>query len=179
MRGISFLSSATLLNADLLLPPPSPPALLHRYRPYASSVSLVELRRFLSAPRSAICTPRNSSPSLTKKTIRCQAVGESNTTSQESQLYQGVYGPWTVEPSDVREVLLFFPPPLPPSFSVFFYVIAPISNRYGIRDFVLGIGFNGINRVLLPPLLICCIEICLCMYGYVHRMCVCFLYPFR
>lgn len=113
MPGISFLSSATTLNSDLLLLPPSPPALLHRHRySYASSVSLVELRRLLSPPsRSAICSLRTfSSCYLTKKTIRCQAVGEGTTNSRESQLYQGVYGPWTVESSDVREVLIFFLP---------------------------------------------------------------------
>lgn len=91
MSRISFLSS-------------SPLALLHHSRPNAS-VSVIDLKRSLSASHSATCTPRPSY--ATKKTIRCQAVGETPTTPQKSQLYQGVYGPWTVEPSDVREVLSF------------------------------------------------------------------------
>jgi hypothetical protein len=32
--------------------------------------------------------------------IKCEAVGDSSQT-----VYNGVYGPWTVESSDVREVL--------------------------------------------------------------------------
>ncbi|KAL6984026.1 hypothetical protein U1Q18_017401 [Sarracenia purpurea var. burkii] len=38
-----------------------------------------------------------------KRCIKCQAAGESS----ESCVYQGVYGPWTVDPSDVREVILY------------------------------------------------------------------------
>lgn len=149
------MSSSPLLNSDLLLPPsPSPAALLHRY---ASSVSPVQLRRFLSASSaSAICIPRTSSPSLTKKTIKCQA-----TTSQESQLYKGVYGPWTVEPSDVREVLLsffFFPPPFDciSSMLLFYFLI------WGYCSWKL-YSVELTLSIPLPISLICYIENCLCM----------------
>ncbi|XP_043706310.1 uncharacterized protein LOC122655971 [Telopea speciosissima] len=39
--------------------------------------------------------------------MKCQATGESSQTSSDRTIYQGIYGPWTVEPSDVREVLLY------------------------------------------------------------------------
>ncbi|CAI9785035.1 unnamed protein product [Fraxinus pennsylvanica] len=38
---------------------------------------------------------------LAKKTIKCQ------TASQKPIVYQGVYGPWTVESSDIQEVILY------------------------------------------------------------------------
>ncbi|KAJ8759387.1 hypothetical protein K2173_006907 [Erythroxylum novogranatense] len=38
--------------------------------------------------------------------VQCEAVGESSQ-SQAPAVYKGVYGPWTVEDSDVREVLLY------------------------------------------------------------------------
>ncbi|GLT46406.1 hypothetical protein SLA2020_201580 [Shorea laevis] len=39
--------------------------------------------------------------------IRCKAASESSQGSFERTVYQGVYGPWTVEPEDVREVILY------------------------------------------------------------------------
>ncbi|KAK6922474.1 Protein of unknown function DUF2301 [Dillenia turbinata] len=40
--------------------------------------------------------------------IKCKALGETSSFEQdEPAVYQGVYGPWSVEPSDVREVLLY------------------------------------------------------------------------
>ncbi|KAF5183420.1 integral membrane family protein [Thalictrum thalictroides] len=38
--------------------------------------------------------------------IRCQAVGDNNS-SLDSTVYQGIYGPWSVDQSDVREVILY------------------------------------------------------------------------
>lgn len=38
--------------------------------------------------------------------LRCQALGES---SVDGVVYQGTYGPWTVDSSDVREVLSLGP----------------------------------------------------------------------
>lgn len=52
----------------------------------------------------------SSIPPLKKKTItKCQAVGKSSSSSQSNSksevvYYQGVYGPWTIQPSDVQEV---------------------------------------------------------------------------
>lgn len=37
--------------------------------------------------------------------LKCKAVGDSSQTSLDPTVYQGIYGPWTVESSDVREVL--------------------------------------------------------------------------
>ncbi|XP_057948057.1 uncharacterized protein LOC131143764 [Malania oleifera] len=39
--------------------------------------------------------------------VKCQAVGESSQNSFGRVVYQGAYGPWSVEPSDVREVILY------------------------------------------------------------------------
>ncbi|KAJ8450087.1 hypothetical protein Cgig2_033281 [Carnegiea gigantea] len=39
--------------------------------------------------------------------IRCKAMEQVQSESSSTVVYQGVYGPWTVEPSDVREVILY------------------------------------------------------------------------
>ncbi|CAL9753423.1 unnamed protein product [Musa acuminata subsp. burmannicoides] len=40
--------------------------------------------------------------------VRCRATGEgSQSTFDDRMVYQGVYGPWTVDPSDIREVILY------------------------------------------------------------------------
>ncbi|KAK9117718.1 hypothetical protein Sjap_016665 [Stephania japonica] len=39
--------------------------------------------------------------------ITCKALGESSNTPIDQTVYQGTYGPWTVDPSDVREVILY------------------------------------------------------------------------
>ena len=46
----------------------------------------------------------SSISSISRKigSIKCQALGES---SVDGVVYQGIYGPWTVDSSDVREVL--------------------------------------------------------------------------
>lgn len=46
----------------------------------------------------------SSISSISRKigSIKCQALGES---SVDGVVYQGTYGPWTVDSSDVREVL--------------------------------------------------------------------------
>ncbi|CAO2829653.1 unnamed protein product [Amaranthus hypochondriacus] len=48
---------------------------------------------------------RNSVPQFKKigQKISCKAAE----TSSSSDVYQGVYGPWTIDPSDVREVILY------------------------------------------------------------------------
>jgi hypothetical protein len=45
---------------------------------------------------------RIPSPGIRIRSVRCKAAGENQ------QVYNGVYGPWTVESSDVQEVLLTF-----------------------------------------------------------------------
>ncbi|KAK7343209.1 hypothetical protein VNO77_11774 [Canavalia gladiata] len=40
--------------------------------------------------------------------VRCNAVGENRQGSlDETAVYQGIYGPWTIDSSDVREVILY------------------------------------------------------------------------
>lgn len=49
--------------------------------------------------------------SISKGSLKCQASGESSDASVDpnsvAEVYQGVYGPWTVDPDDVREVILY------------------------------------------------------------------------
>ncbi|KAI9126073.1 hypothetical protein K1719_003491 [Acacia pycnantha] len=47
-------------------------------------------------------------PSFSVGSVRCKAVGQNNgTTFDNSVVYQGLYGPWTVDESDNREVILY------------------------------------------------------------------------
>ncbi|OMO64561.1 hypothetical protein CCACVL1_21671 [Corchorus capsularis] len=39
--------------------------------------------------------------------LKCKAVGESSQGSIEPTVYEGVYGPWTVDSEDIREVVLY------------------------------------------------------------------------
>ncbi|KAG4160765.1 hypothetical protein ERO13_D01G019100v2 [Gossypium hirsutum] len=39
--------------------------------------------------------------------IKCNAVSESSQGSIDRTVYQGAFGPWTIDPEDVREVLLY------------------------------------------------------------------------
>ncbi|RDX89065.1 hypothetical protein CR513_29251 [Mucuna pruriens] len=43
-----------------------------------------------------------------RKTVRCKAVGDNRQGSlAETIVYEGIYGPWTIDDSDVREVILY------------------------------------------------------------------------
>ncbi|KAF7113170.1 hypothetical protein RHSIM_RhsimUnG0153300 [Rhododendron simsii] len=47
---------------------------------------------------------------IAKGSVKCQASGESSDTSVDPNsvaVYQGVYGPWTVDPNDIREVISY------------------------------------------------------------------------
>ncbi|CAH9117591.1 unnamed protein product [Cuscuta europaea] len=63
----------------------------------------------------SICSASFSVSSTTAATLfignrntKCQAVGESSSSHSDSKVvYQGIYGPWEVEDSDVREVILY------------------------------------------------------------------------
>ncbi|KAF8408511.1 hypothetical protein HHK36_007667 [Tetracentron sinense] len=61
---------------------------------------------YLSSRVSFRSLPSSSRVSLR---IQCQALGEGSQSSSNSNgaVYQGIYGPWTVDPSDVREVILY------------------------------------------------------------------------
>jgi hypothetical protein len=57
----------------------------------------------LQIPSSRLCFGARIPPSRIRiGSVRCKAAGENQ------QVYNGVYGPWTVESSDVQEVLLTF-----------------------------------------------------------------------
>lgn len=60
------------------------------------------------APTTAAAAATTTTLSIAKRKVTCQAVGESSPPPSDSTVvYQGIYGPWTVEDSDVREVLPF------------------------------------------------------------------------
>lgn len=55
----------------------------------------------------------SSSIAVAKATVRigsvkCKALGESSQSSLDRTVYQGIYGPWSVDNSDVREVPTHF-----------------------------------------------------------------------
>ncbi|KAL9669807.1 hypothetical protein QQ045_007356 [Rhodiola kirilowii] len=84
-------STGTICAALALLPPPvnNKPILLS-YK-----------TRFLHCSFS-------SKPNYSTGSIRCQAFGQSsNPLDPSSTVYKGVYGPWSVESSDVREVIFY------------------------------------------------------------------------
>ncbi|XP_059656524.1 uncharacterized protein LOC132303324 [Cornus florida] len=90
--------SAHLLSAAFLLPPE-----LH-----SNPKSLSTTHNGILNPRRVLNSSLPFSPltrfSISSRSIKCQALGES---SLDRTVYQGVYGPWTVEPTDVREVILY------------------------------------------------------------------------
>lgn len=62
--------------------------------------------KLVRIPSSSLC--QVPSPRIRIGSVRCKAVGEN-----QQQVYNGVYGPWTVEAEDVKEV-----PPSPHSFNL-------------------------------------------------------------
>ncbi|XP_020570891.1 uncharacterized protein LOC110018021 [Phalaenopsis equestris] len=56
---------------------------------------------FASTPRSHLRARYGS------RSVRCEAAGEGSPGSFDGTVYKGIYGPWRVEPSDVREVILY------------------------------------------------------------------------
>jgi len=69
----------------------------------AVSVSVrPSISNLVRIPSSCLCRGgRVPSPRIRIGSVRCKAVGEN-----QQQVYNGVYGPWTVEAEDVKEVLL-------------------------------------------------------------------------
>ncbi|CAH9068273.1 unnamed protein product [Cuscuta epithymum] len=58
----------------------------------------------------SICPASTTSATLSiaNRNTKCQAVGESSSSHSDSKVvYQGIYGSWAVEDSDVREVILY------------------------------------------------------------------------
>jgi len=64
------------------------------------AVSISSTSNLVRIPSSSLC--RVSSPRIRIGSVRCKAAGEN-----QQQVYNGVYGPWTVEAEDVKEVLTF------------------------------------------------------------------------
>ncbi|KAG8502131.1 hypothetical protein CXB51_000248 [Gossypium anomalum] len=52
-------------------------------------------------------SPSSSSLGFRNRKIKCNAVSESSQGSIDRTVYQGAFGPWTIDPEDVREVLLY------------------------------------------------------------------------
>ncbi|KAK1572416.1 hypothetical protein Q3G72_032411 [Acer saccharum] len=67
----------------------------------------------LSNPTSPSSSSSSSPFSLSLKVsvgngrLKCKALGESSQGSFDPTVYQGVYGPWTVDSTDVKEVILY------------------------------------------------------------------------
>ncbi|KAJ7954547.1 Integral membrane protein [Quillaja saponaria] len=82
----------------------------------AASVVVTPPRPYLGVHGLGICT-RNRTASVCRwsrisfrvGSVKCKALGESSQSqsSVDRTVYQGIYGPWTVDSSDVREVILY------------------------------------------------------------------------
>lgn len=75
-------------------------------------------------PSSSLC--QVPSPRIRIGSVRCKAVGEN-----QQQVYNGVYGPWTVEAEDVKEV-----PPSPHSIYVTLSSVISVE-RLGYNNIIL------------------------------------------
>nr|DAD34087.1 TPA_asm: hypothetical protein HUJ06_004727 [Nelumbo nucifera] len=74
-----------------------------------ASSSKVYLLRFPSSSSSSYSF--SSKLTFRKGLIKCKALRETSRDSFNGRtVYQGVYGPWAVDPSDVREVMLIIFP---------------------------------------------------------------------
>ncbi|KAL9414390.1 hypothetical protein AB3S75_042792 [Citrus x aurantiifolia] len=79
-----------------------PPTKLSINKPsYSGSGSALSLSFNVSAKS-------NGNSVSPRRNIKCKALGESSQQpSFDQTVYNGAYGPWTVDPSDVREVILY------------------------------------------------------------------------
>ncbi|KDP23261.1 hypothetical protein JCGZ_23094 [Jatropha curcas] len=75
----------------------------------ALSASLISSRELFSSRVKPATSPGKLAAAykLRNGSIKCKAVGESSQTSFQPTVYKGVYGTWTLEKSDVREVILY------------------------------------------------------------------------
>ncbi|XP_022727106.1 uncharacterized protein LOC111283021 isoform X2 [Durio zibethinus] len=55
----------------------------------------------------ASCVLSTTLVGVRKRKVKCKAVSESSQGSVDRSVYQGAFGPWTVDPKDVREVVLY------------------------------------------------------------------------
>ncbi|KAI0489356.1 hypothetical protein KFK09_029198 [Dendrobium nobile] len=109
----AFHSSALIASVS----PRSPARVLKVFQRdlYGGSVSsAVEVQVSSSIGRSRNLSDSSSStpwsalpPRYGSRSVCCEAAGEGSSESFDGTVYKGIYGPWTVEPSDVREVILY------------------------------------------------------------------------
>ncbi|KAM0947133.1 hypothetical protein DsansV1_C08g0082901 [Dioscorea sansibarensis] len=80
-----------------------------RINSYSSSSSLSRAYPPASAITGAPSHSRQNTCSIfhSSRSVRCEALGGGSQQSFDSTVYQGFYGPWTVDSSDVREVVLY------------------------------------------------------------------------
>ncbi|KAI4343454.1 hypothetical protein L6164_010799 [Bauhinia variegata] len=94
------LLSATAASLAVTPPPPSPSKL------GVDSKRIPTWRLSSSGTSLCNCVSRVSFP--IRSLQRCRALGENSQGSlDDGTVYEGIYGPWTIESSDVREVILY------------------------------------------------------------------------
>ncbi|TKY75547.1 hypothetical protein E2542_SST04315 [Spatholobus suberectus] len=65
-------------------------------------------RSRIDSGTSRLCCGARIPSSGCRISVRCKAVGENRQGSlDEATVYEGIYGPWTIDDSDVREVILY------------------------------------------------------------------------
>ncbi|VFQ60877.1 unnamed protein product [Cuscuta campestris] len=122
-------------------------ALSHRISTHSGSISVSSTTSILSL-------------SIPRRNVKYQAVGDSSSPPSDSTVvYQGFYGPWTVEDSDVQEVILYRSGLVTASMS---FVLASsavlLPGDLLLRDFIrrnldvfymLGVGGLGLSLYLI------------------------------
>ncbi|WOL16170.1 hypothetical protein Cni_G24952 [Canna indica] len=106
----SVLLPSSFLSPTSLPLPKRPPLPINSFRtpPHPLTYSFSSTSSSCSRRLSSHSASTSSLPSYRGRSARCRAVGEgSQQAFNDRAVYQGVYGPWTVEPSDVREVVLY------------------------------------------------------------------------
>ncbi|KAK8967073.1 hypothetical protein KSP40_PGU012103 [Platanthera guangdongensis] len=161
----AILSSA--LIAPSSLPPTARKLLIFRRSSRGSSAALTADGQF---PSSSVCPRKLSNCSAStswtplptrngSRAVQCDAAGEGPTESLDGTVYQGIYGPWRIEPSDIREVILYRSGLVTAASSfVLAASITFIPENVVVRDFlkqnidflyVLGAGGLGLSLLLI------------------------------
>lgn len=130
VRRIFFIFFSLVTRAPLLPCPPYPPAMAMLLPSATVTIQLPSAPKISATIhpdiRSVTIPSRfpSSRSSLRIGSVRCRALGEGSQQrplDDDRTVYQGVYGPWTVDPSDVREV------PLPIALLVSFGILHEFS----------------------------------------------------
>ncbi|PKA55279.1 Protein MEI2-like 4 [Apostasia shenzhenica] len=99
--------SRALISPLAPLPPPRISQPLRRKVSGSSAASAMEVRIPAFAAYSASTSKSLLRRPHVSRTVRCEAAGEGTGETFDRTVYEGIYGPWTVESSDVREVILY------------------------------------------------------------------------